>query len=60
METRVLKPAPGLQVRSPGTGRVLPADGEEVEMSSYWHRRLRDGDVVEVAASRPRASKSVE
>ncbi len=29
----------------PGEG-VLPEEGAEVEKSTYWLRRLRDGDVV--------------
>lgn len=52
--TKTLKPAPGLRVRRPD-GALLAADGEPVEMSSYWLRRLADGDVVEVEASAPAA-----
>ena len=40
-----LKPAPGLVVRDPVLGDVLPPEGREVTPSDYWHRRLRDGDV---------------
>lgn len=46
METRFIKPTPGYQVRMPN-GNVLPADGVEVEMNSYWLRRLEDNDVIE-------------
>lgn len=56
METRFLKPAtPELVVRDPANGRALPADGAEVELNTYWVRRLRDGDVVE--GTQPKASR---
>ncbi len=56
-ESKFLKPAPGLKVRTP-TGEHLPEGGDEVGFTSYWRRRLRVGDVVE--ARRPRANKSKE
>lgn len=31
-------------------GTLLNPNGEEVEKTTYWVRRLRDGDVVEVNA----------
>ena len=37
-------PREGLQVRSPD-GSILPPQGAEVERSSWWIRRERDGDV---------------
>lgn len=46
MKTLFIKPAPGLKVRKPDGGELKP-DGEQVEPSSYWLRRLADGDVVE-------------
>lgn len=43
-----VKPArEGLVVRDVVTGQSLPAEGASVPRSSYWMRRLRDGDVVE-------------
>jgi len=51
--TRVtLRPArPGLKVPDPDRGGLaLPPEGREVAMSSHWHRRLEDGDVVVVEA----------
>ena len=44
------KPArPDLKVLDPVTLKPLPADGAEVEeTSSYWARRIQDGDVVAV------------
>lgn len=44
-----LKPAkPEVKVRDPLSMVFLPEGGLMVEMSSYWSRRLRDGDVIEV------------
>lgn len=58
METRTLKPAvPGSVVRMPVTAYALPEDGAEVEMNTYWHRRLRDGDVVEVPPAPAKAAR---
>lgn len=45
-----LKPAEGLRVLRSDTRVPLAAEGEEVEMTEYWHRRLRDGDVVQAEA----------
>lgn len=42
-----VKPAPDRRVRKPD-GALLEEAGESVERSSYWMRRLRDGDVVQV------------
>lgn len=46
-ETLRLAPAPGLTVPKPD-GRPLAADGETVPRTSFWLRRLADGDVVPV------------
>lgn len=44
-----LKPKhPGMIIRDPQTMRPLPDEGAEVPDSSYWHRRLADGDVIAV------------
>jgi hypothetical protein len=47
-KTITIKPATGLRVRTPDGG-LLPESGATVERSSYWIRRLDDGDVTEVA-----------
>lgn len=44
-----LKPAPGLIVPNPATGRPLEASGETVERTVYWQRRIEDEDVLVVA-----------
>ena len=44
-----LKPKiPGQVIRDPDTRRPLPDEGADVQVSSFWMRRLRDGDVVEI------------
>ncbi|CUA90915.1 DUF2635 domain-containing protein [Chelatococcus daeguensis] len=35
----------------------LPPEGRHVEVTSYWARRLRDGDVVAGEPGRPRRTR---
>lgn len=43
-----VKPTAGRAVRDPVKGTLLPEDWTEVPDSDlFWHRRLRDGDVVQ-------------
>ncbi|WP_368565493.1 DUF2635 domain-containing protein [Pseudoxanthomonas sp. UTMC 1351] len=44
--TAHLIPKPGLLVADPTTLRFLPVEGAEMPLSSYWLRRLQEGDVV--------------
>lgn len=44
-----VKPKLGLIVRDPVSKRPLPLEGGDVPREGYWLRRLRSGDVVEVA-----------
>lgn len=54
-----VKPAPGLKVRDPATMQLVPEDGIEVpETDLYWHRRLRDGDVI--AVPNPETARRVD
>ena len=47
-----IKPAPGLVVRHPDSRQALAVEGELVPAdSTYWHRRLADGDVVHATAA---------
>ncbi len=46
----LVKPAPGLKIRDPDLKDLLPDEGRDVPETDYWHRRLRDGDVVLVPA----------
>lgn len=44
MEKTFIRPAQGLRIRMPN-GNILPTEGAEVELNSYWLRRLEEGDV---------------
>ncbi len=61
---KILKPAEtDGKIRNPSTDRHLASEGEEVVMTSYWIRRLRDGDVIEAdarAAQAPAPDFSVD
>lgn len=50
-EKLFIKPKAGLTVRDPETRVPLPLEGTEVAASTYWLRRLRDGDVVEAKST---------
>ncbi|MGL5666226.1 MAG: DUF2635 domain-containing protein [Shewanella sp.] len=53
-----IKPAkPAVPVRKPN-GEYLKAEGEKVERSSFWVRRLNDGDVVELTSVKTAATKA--
>lgn len=46
-DRRFIKPAEGLTIRDPETGRVLPPHGAAVTWNaSFWERRLNDGDIA--------------
>jgi hypothetical protein len=42
----LIKPKEGMKILNPATGRVLSAEGELVDLSTFWRRRIKDGDVV--------------
>lgn len=42
-------PKPGATIIDPVRGDVIPPEGREVDDGAYWTRRVRDGDVVQVA-----------
>lgn len=46
-----LAPAPDRQVFDPATAQLLPAEGSRVPNNSFWRRRLRDADVVDLDAA---------
>ncbi|MEQ8318766.1 MAG: DUF2635 domain-containing protein [Rhodospirillales bacterium] len=51
----ILKPSSAdLVVRDPVTLERLPAAGKSVELSPYWRRRLRSGDVERVKPAAPK------
>jgi len=54
MQRIKLKPSrPDLIVRDPADMSILPKEGREVFLTTYWHRRLKDGDVVRVDEVKP-------
>lgn len=60
-----VKPArPGLVMFDPTTRRQLPDEGMLVERSTYWRRRLANGDAVlapqDSPAPAPRAARLKE
>lgn len=44
--TKSIMPAPDRRARYED-GRLLPPGGDDVIWSTYWQRRLDDGDVIE-------------
>lgn len=53
MNKMFARPSPGMIVPKPDGGSLAP-EGELVEMSGWWLRRERDGDVT-LTANAPRA-----
>ncbi len=51
-------PESGLRVIDPATRQALPAEGADVPRSTYWLRRVREGDVKTAARTRAPASTS--
>lgn len=50
----IVKPREGLKVRDPVSKKHIPETGLEVsETDTYWARRLRSGDVVQVPPEDP-------
>lgn len=60
MERATLKPAEGLLVwLEDGTGH-LPAEGQSVPLTSYYRRRLADGDVIDITSAAPAGTVETE
>lgn len=58
-----VKPArEGLVMIDPASGRQLPPEGALVVPSTYWRRRIADGDavLVEAPASSPASARAKE
>ena len=58
-EEKFMKPRTGLIVRGPDYV-LLPESGAYRECSSYWLRRLRDGDVVIATKAQPKPAPPKE
>lgn len=52
-----IKPRAGFVVPDPLRRDILPADGREVIKSTYWARRLKDGDVSLVQPTKSKAGE---
>lgn len=49
MSKIILKPSKeGLKVHNPKTGRDLKKDGELVDLTIYWRRMIKCGDVIQI------------
>jgi hypothetical protein len=61
MQTKPLfvRPVPGRLVRDPRTMQPLPEEGLYVERTTFWRRRLAEGDVEQAdpAAATPTQPK---
>lgn len=55
-----IKPKRGRYVPDPVRGDLLPSEGRNVEESSYWLRRLADGDVETVATEEKKAVSDIK
>lgn len=55
-----LVPRAGYIVRDPETKKPLPAEGMEVERSSYWVRRIQAGDVSIFVISKPKPARKTK
>ncbi len=51
MKTIKVKPKEGLMVRDPETREPLKSAGEVKPRNSYWLRRLKEQDVLEVKSA---------
>lgn len=46
-------PKSGFKIPDPSLNDHLPPEGRNVEKTTYWIRRLRDGDVTEKPQTKP-------
>ena len=52
-----VKPREGVKVRIPDTSQHLPSEGASVPATSYWLRRINDGDVTEIKPAKGKAKE---
>lgn len=57
MTTLKIKPVDGVTVRDPQTLQPLAVSGEEKPRTSYWLKRLKDGDVIEITETTKKGAK---
>ena len=56
-EKTYVVPAAGRTVIDPADGKALPPEGREVERTTYWIRRMNEGDVTEGRPAKTTKSK---
>lgn len=47
-----VKPAQGVNVRRVENGKHIDAKGEDVPNNSYYRRRIKDGDLIDINAAK--------
>ncbi len=60
MKTSFLIPKTGVLVIDPDTNTPLPPEGAEVRLSTYWQRRIADGDVTPGQPAAPVKTKGAK
>ena len=55
---KILKPKKGLLVRRPDTQAFLKEEGESVTLTTFWRRRIADGDVIEAGKAKVETPKN--
>ena len=60
MPKTLIKPASGMLVRDPSTMQALLKEGAHVQLTSYWRRRIKDGDVTVELPTTPTKKKTKE
>ena len=58
LETEKLKPVGAALVRDPQTMQILDTKGESKTLTSFWLRRIRQGDVEIVKAKSPKSTRT--
>lgn len=57
-QVKILKPSKGLIIINPLTGLKLEEEGNTMVMSTYWVRRIKCGDVIEVKKEKKVSKKN--
>ncbi len=57
-ETMFVVPESGRRVVDPATRQALPAAGADVPRSTYWLRRVREGDVSVASSASSRGTRA--
>jgi hypothetical protein len=55
-----VKPAPGVNVRRVENGKHIDAKGEDVPNNSYYRRRIKDGDLIDINAAKSDTKAAVK